>query len=161
MIHHVSIPARNPRRIADVLAELTGGRVYPFPPAWCRDAYQVVSGDPHGSMLEVYPEEFVLEPSPAIFRKAAPAALHPFHMLVSIPATAQDIERIAAREGWRNEFTPVGTPGLPPVFHCYRMWVENRVLFEFVPESMAGEYRSYMQFERLDQSRPREVAAAA
>ncbi len=33
MIHHVSIPARDPRRVSAVLAELMGGKSYPFPGA--------------------------------------------------------------------------------------------------------------------------------
>jgi hypothetical protein len=161
MIHHVSIPARDPEKVATALAELMQGRIYPFPPAWCSNAYQVVSGDSHGSMIEIYPEGYWLEPTDRIFRETTPAPFHPFHMLVSLPVEGAEIERVAAREGWRNEFTPVGTPGLPPVFHCYRTWVENRVLFEFVPKSMAHEYESYMQFGRLDAQRPKEVAAAA
>jgi len=31
MIRHVSIPARDPRHVATVLAEVMQGRVYPFP----------------------------------------------------------------------------------------------------------------------------------
>ena len=31
MIHHVSIPARDPVAVARVLAELIGGRAYRFP----------------------------------------------------------------------------------------------------------------------------------
>ncbi len=32
MIHHVSIPAREPQRVAEVLAELMNGRCIPFGP---------------------------------------------------------------------------------------------------------------------------------
>jgi hypothetical protein len=32
MIHHVSIPAREPRHVAEVLAELMGGKCHPFGP---------------------------------------------------------------------------------------------------------------------------------
>ena len=32
MIHRVSIPAREPQRVAGVLAELMGGKCYPFRP---------------------------------------------------------------------------------------------------------------------------------
>ena len=32
MIHHVSIPAREPQRVAEVLAELMGGKCFPFGP---------------------------------------------------------------------------------------------------------------------------------
>jgi len=161
MIHHISIPARNSSNVAKVLAELTNGRIYPFPPAWCKDAYQVVSGDAHGSMIEIYPEDYHLEPVKEIFRKGPAATFHPFHILLSLPIEGAEIERIVAREGWPIEFTPVGTPGLKPAFHCYRVWVENLTLFELVPSSMVAEYETYMQFNRLDELRPREVAAAA
>jgi hypothetical protein len=33
MIHHVSIPAREPQHVAEVLAELMGGKCYPLPVA--------------------------------------------------------------------------------------------------------------------------------
>ena len=32
MIHHVSIPARDPRHVAEVLAELMAGQCHPFGP---------------------------------------------------------------------------------------------------------------------------------
>jgi len=32
MIHHLSIAARDPKRAAEVLAELMGGKAVPFPP---------------------------------------------------------------------------------------------------------------------------------
>ena len=160
MIHHISIPARDPDHVAAVFAELMAGRVYPFPPFFCRGAHQVVSGDAHGTVIEVYPEDYWLEPVEGYFRKASPAPYHPFHILLSVPVECADIERIAKREGWKTEFVAVGTPGAPPAFHCYRMWVEDRVLFELMPQSMAHEYEEYMQFERLDVARPREVAAA-
>lgn len=160
MIHHVSIPARDTLRVAEALRDLLDGRVYPFPPHWCRDAYQVVSGDAYGTVIEVYPEDYWLEPIDSIFKKADPVPFYPFHILISVPVEGSDIERIAAREGWKNDFTAVGTPGLRPAFHCYRMWIENRVLFEFVPQSMIHEYEDYMQFDRLDEMRPKEVAAA-
>ena len=32
MIHHVSIPARNPQHVAEVLAEVMGGKCVPFGP---------------------------------------------------------------------------------------------------------------------------------
>jgi hypothetical protein len=161
MIHHISISARNPDNVAKVLGELFNGRVYPFPPAWCRDAYQVVSGDEHGTVIEVYGGEYHLEPVRDIFRKGEMAEFHPFHALISIPADGAEIERIAQREGWPIEFTPVGTPGLKPAFHCYRVWIEGRTLFELVPQSMIAEYETYMQFANLDELRPKEVAAAA
>src|SRR6516165_12781159 len=54
MIHHVSIPAREPQHVAEVLAELMGGNCFPFGPL--EGAFMAASGDGHGSMIEVYPE---------------------------------------------------------------------------------------------------------
>ena len=59
MIHHVSIPAREPQRVATVLAELMNGKCFPFGPL--EGAYMAASGDEHGTMIEVYPEQATLE----------------------------------------------------------------------------------------------------
>nr|CAD5959880.1 hypothetical protein NO713_03128 [Planktothrix pseudagardhii] len=32
MIHHLSIPAKNPRQVAEVLAQISQGKFAPFPP---------------------------------------------------------------------------------------------------------------------------------
>ena len=59
MIHHVSIPACEPRHVAEVLAELMRGKCHPFGPL--EGAFMATSGDEHGSMIEVYPERATLE----------------------------------------------------------------------------------------------------
>jgi hypothetical protein len=51
MIHHVSIPARDPRHVA----ELMDGKCYPFGPL--EGAFMAASGDAHGTMIEVHPEK--------------------------------------------------------------------------------------------------------
>ena len=56
MIHHVSIPAENPRHVSDVLAEVMGGRSYPFPGGF-KNSFMAVSGDPRGTAIEVYPPQ--------------------------------------------------------------------------------------------------------
>src|SRR5215831_15501890 len=65
MIHHVSIPAREPQHVAEVLAELMGGKCFPFGPL--EGAFMAASGDAHGTMIEVYPERdrLLIEPIPA------------------------------------------------------------------------------------------------
>jgi hypothetical protein len=148
MIHHVSLPARDPLRVATVLAELLGGRVYRFP--IFEGSYQVVSGDADGTMIEIYPFGVQLEPERGFVQGEKPAAYHPFHLLLSLPLPSNDIERIGAREGWRTDFSVAGVPGRPEIFHLYRMWVENCVLIGCVPEAMMSEYRRYMQFATLD-----------
>ena len=148
MIYHASLPARDALRVATVLAELLGGRAYRFPIV--EGAFQIVTGDTDGTMLEVLPERIQLEPQAGIATTGSPATYHPFHLLLSVPVERADIERIGAREGWQTDFSVAGVPGQAAEFHLYRMWIENRVLLEFVPESMIGEYRRYMQFATLD-----------
>src|SRR4051812_15576468 len=61
MIHHVSFSARNPKHVAEVLAELMCGRAYPFLGP-IPDSWMAVSGDECGTMIEVFPEDITLEP---------------------------------------------------------------------------------------------------
>lgn len=154
MIHHFSIPAHDPARVAQVLADLLGGRAYRFPGP-LPGAAMAVSGDRHGTMIEIYPETAVMAPgegeAPVAYRNA-PADRSPagFHVLLSVPHDRAAIERIGAAAGWRTRFFSRAAPGLPPVFHVVEVWVENRLLLEVVPADMIEVYESYMQIGRMD-----------
>src|SRR5687768_15021111 len=60
MINHISIGVRNTERVANVLAELWGGFVVPFPPA--PDSFMVLANDGKGTAVEVTPIDTVLVP---------------------------------------------------------------------------------------------------
>src|SRR5580704_18734588 len=90
MIHHVSIPAREPEHVAEVLAE---------PQTW------------------------------------------PFHVLLSVPHEAEEVERIGAREGWCAKTFGRGMQGHKPFFHVIEFWLENRLLIEVAPPAMVQEYQ--------------------
>lgn len=154
MIHHISIPAHDPAHVAAVLAELLNGRHFPFsgplPGAW-----MAMTGDPHGTMIEVYPDTITLMPGqnggPVAFTPGSPMATYvAFHALISVPLDRAAIERIGAREGWRTKFFGRGAPGQPPVFHLLEVWVENRIMLEVAPADLAHEYTDYMQFDRIE-----------
>lgn len=154
MIHHFSIPARDPAAVARVLAELIGGRAYRFPGP-LPGAAMAVSGDRHGTMIEVYPENIVMTPgegeAPIVYRDEPASRPHAaFHALLSVPHDRAAIERIGAAAGWRTKFFSRAAPGLPPVFHVIEVWVENRVLLEVVPADMVEVYETYMQIGRMD-----------
>ncbi|MGD9885473.1 MAG: hypothetical protein AB7F22_06465 [Reyranella sp.] len=154
MIHHFSIPARDPAAVAQVLAELIGGRAYRFPGP-LPGAAMAVSGDPHGTMIEVYPERVVMTPgegeAPIAYRDAPAGPWHAaFHALLSVPHDRTTIERIGAAAGWRTKFFSRAAPNLPPVFHVIEVWVENRFLLEVVPADMIEVYEGYMQIERMN-----------
>src|SRR5580704_8880543 len=102
MIHHVSIPAREPQHVAEVLAELMGGKCYPFGPL--EGAFMAASGDAHGTMIEVYPERATLDipknDDQVVFGdNASPPETWPFHVLLSVPLQPKQIESERARAG--------------------------------------------------------------
>jgi hypothetical protein len=154
VIHHVSIPARNPVAVAQVLAELIGGRAYRFPGP-LPGATMAVSGDRHGTMIEIYPESTVMVPGEGddqVSFQTAPTdrPLSAFHAFLSVPHDRATIERIGKAAGWRTRFFGRSAPGLRPVFHVIEVWVENRLMLEVVPADMVEVYESYMQIARMD-----------
>lgn len=137
MIHHLSLPARDPLHVARVLAELFGGEVSRFGPY--RDSYIAWMGDEHGSAVEVFPLGTELLPgdaqSQAGFRHNAAAS--PFtttHATVSVDRSTDDILAIARREGWRALELSRGS------FRVIEFWIENSVMLELTTPEMAREY---------------------
>jgi hypothetical protein len=124
MIHHVSIPAREPQHVAEVLAELMGGECYPFGPL--EGAFMAASGDAHGTMIEVYPERATLDipkNDQVVFGdNASPPETWPFHVLLSVPLESEQIEALGAREGWRAKTFGRGMRGHKPFFHVIEFW---------------------------------------
>jgi hypothetical protein len=154
MIHHVSIPARDPKHVADVLAELMHGRAYPFP-GGIADSFMAVSGDDHGTMIEVYPETLALQPgatdnAQVTATEVAPPAAYPFHLLLSVPIDRDAVQRIGDRESWRTQLLGRGAPGHKPVFHVIEFWIENRLMLEVATPDMLADYIETIKPARLD-----------
>src|SRR5262249_38473078 len=131
MIHHVSIGARDPERVATVLAELLHGYAGPFvgpiPGSWV--AY---AEDEHGTGIEIYPERTALVPGAgenmvSIEAQDAPPLHSPFHVFLSVKADRAAIERIGAREGWRTVRLWRGPNPQVRLFELYEFWIENRI----------------------------------
>jgi hypothetical protein len=150
MIHHVSIPARDPEHVARVLGELLGGYVGPFvgpiPGAWV--AY---ADDENGTGFEVYPERTTLMPGTGddqgeIVLGETPAGVA-FHALVSVKVDRETIERIGAREGWRTRHFWRGPNPNVRLFELYEFWIENRVLIELATEDMLPAYKRIVNAE--------------
>jgi hypothetical protein len=152
MIHHISLAAQDPKHVAEVFAELMGGKNYPFPGGF-RDSYMAVSGDRHGTAIEVYPAGLRLSPDgdgamPA--EGSADTGYVPFHLLLSVPVDQATIERIGKREGWLTRLCGRGAPGQRPVFSVIEFWVENRILVELAPMDLIGDYEQTIQFATMD-----------
>ena len=142
MIHHFSIPAQNPRHVAQVLTELFGGTLTgfgPYPNSWIAWA-----GDEHGTAIEVYPVGTEMFPhtgaGQAHFRHQASATgFTSTHAAVSVNRTEAEIFALARREGWRAIQLSRGWNDV------IEFWVENRVMLELMTPAMAQSYRTAAQ----------------
>ena len=163
MLHHISIPARNPAHVATVLAEILGGQAFPFLGP-LPGAFSAVAGDEHGTLIEVYPQHMAIDPDvkeggspfleldvPAEQIAAIPVA---FHALISVPVSRDKIEAVGAREGWKTLYLGRGAPGRTPFFHVIEFWVENRIMLELATPDMLAPYLATMDMAALKQRFP-------
>src|SRR5688500_1135611 len=116
MINHISIAVNEPERVANVLAELWDGMVFPFPPA--PDSFFVIANDGKGTAVEITPAGTVLVPGEGLPPEKDPdVATEEFeakfvrselvpryvatHLNISTEKSIDQIKAIAEREGWR------------------------------------------------------------
>jgi hypothetical protein len=143
MIHHISIDAQEPLRVANVLAEIWQGKVYHF---LIPGSALVIPFDPDGSHIVVLKRGDVWAPGPdaesAKIFQTLPTHFVSSHTAMSVPTDHEHIEKIGQREGWRVLTRKKG-PIVP--FGVIELWVENRVLFEFLPPKFLAEYLQTMR----------------
>ncbi|HZU91106.1 MAG TPA: hypothetical protein VE993_17775 [Stellaceae bacterium] len=149
MIHHLSIAARDPQHVAQVLAELMGGAAVPFPPN--PGSFFALQLDEHGSGVEVYPAGTELRPGGSdggsfVKQPGRERGYGPTHFALSVATDADTVEAIARREGWQCFRCNRGP------FHVIEVWVENESMVEILPPEFAREYLAF--------TRPDKVAAA-
>ena len=137
MIHHLSLPAQDPRHVAEVLVELFRGKLTGFGPY--RNSFIAWAGDEHGTAIEVYPTGTEMLPDAgagqANFRHNAQAS--PFvatHAAISVDRSKEEIYAIAKREGWRAIELPRGPNNV------IEFWIENSVMLELMTQEMARDY---------------------
>ena len=129
MIHHLSIAAREPQRVADALAEMMGGKAVKFPPN--PGSFFALQLDENGSGVEVYPAGTLLEPGGEVgagFVKTGPKdGFRATHFALSVKTDAEKVTAIAAREGWQCYTCNRGP------FHVIEVWIENESMVEILP----------------------------
>ena|SRR5579883_1900557 len=141
-IHHVTIPAYDPERVARVLAELFGARVIPIPhPPGCQLVY---AGDTDGTVIEVWPAsirgavgQHQMEP-----RNLPLPEDWAHHAYVTTDASDGDrILAVFAREGWTAERVSSGPPQAG--FTLVRGWIENQTAIEIGDSAMREQYERF------------------
>lgn len=147
MIFHASIPAHNPRHVANVLAELWGGFAGPFPSF--PGAWMAVAGDDRGTIIETYPSDRVITPGAgdSAFEPGATPATHysAFHIAVGSKLSAAQVLDIGQREGWRAVRC---TRGLN-FFDVIELWIENTTMIEVLTEEMQTSYKNFATVENF------------
>jgi hypothetical protein len=142
MIHHISIGAKDPQRVARVIAELWQTEALPFPPV--PGSYIVIADDKHGTAIEVTPlgTEILPGEGDAEARSRVNDDASPFtatHAAISVPLSTGRVKEIAAREGWRT-----GTFERGGAFQVVEFWVEDRLMLELLPPEMAQRYLDFL-----------------
>jgi hypothetical protein len=137
MIYHMSFGVREPEHVAHVLAALTGARAVraPTPPFPFRSWF-VVFGDASGSLLEILPATSVFDPEAPLGLRQRPATSEPVtaHVLVRAVVSAEAIQLVADREGWRTQQVETG------LFKVFKLWIDGNILVEFLTEDEAVRY---------------------
>lgn len=138
MLHHMSFNVRSPETVARALAEMVGGTTVRAPsPPFPRGAWFVAYGDPNGSLIELLPWGWVLDPQ-APGGMADDPEMRPrsgAHVLASTPRATDAVLAVAARHGWAAPPVDAG------LFRLIKVWIENAVLFELLPPDRLAAYR--------------------
>ena len=143
-IHHFSIPARNPARVAAVLAELLGARVVPLPHPL--GTLLVYAGDSDGSAIEIWPAAMRADVGARQLtaRELPLPEAWPHHAYVTSDACDTDAILAAfAREGWTAEKVQNGPPDAG--FSLVRGWIENHTSIELGGSDMRTQYERFFQ----------------
>jgi hypothetical protein len=148
MLHHISIPANNPRHVAEVLAKILGGRTAPFPSH--PGSYVAVAFDEQGTLIEVYPLGTELVPGDnddQVKFSINPVSnqFNAVHAALSVPVNQEQIEQIAASEGWRVLRCNRGQ------FEVIEFWIENHLMLELLTPEIAPQYLKFVHPQNLQQ----------
>jgi hypothetical protein len=145
MLFHVSIDADDPRRVAEVLAEMWGGAATPFPPV-IEGSWIAMAGDERNTAVEVYPRgtELVEGEGDAdgygvIGGNGRGSSTH-FAMATHLGM--KDVLAIARREGWAVKYRKRGG-----AFGVLELWIEGARMIEVLTPEMQAEYRAAFTVE--------------
>lgn len=143
-IHHFTVPAHEPPRVAAALAEALGARVLPLPHPV--GTLLVYAGDEDGTAIEVWPAQLRVDPAARdlTLRELPLPEAWPHHGFVtSDSCDTETILAIFAREGWRAERVQNGAPGAG--FSLVRGFIENHTGIELGGTDMRAEYETFFR----------------
>jgi len=140
MIHHVSLPARDPKSTAETLARILGGEAMPFPVvagawmAWSSDGV---------TELEILPNTLGGIPNPVAGKEPVMitiedgSRLNAWHVAISTKVEADEIVRFAREAGWRAEICDRAG-----YFTLVEIWIDGCTMIEVLDQKMLARYRA-------------------
>lgn len=138
-IAHASIPADDPKRAAEVLAEIMSGEALPFPPgganswmAWSGDGAVEIEVTRRGLAMTYGEQEAEWRPD-GVSRR-----LSEVHMALCVERSAAQVLDVAKKAGWPARTCDRGE-GL---FELVEVWVEGVFMIEVMDPGQAARYRS-------------------
>lgn len=151
MINHLSIAVNDPERVANFIAELWDGYVYPFPPA--PNSFFVLANDGKGTAIEITPAGTVLVPGEGLpdendlnavtekheaqfVRSEFVPRYVATHININTEKGIDEIREMAKREGWRVLVCNRGG-GL---FQLVEVWIENSLMLEVMTPEQTERY---------------------
>lgn len=156
MIAHVSVPSRDPRGTALLLAALIDGEVFNFPVV--PGAWIAVARDNSGLAIEVYPEEMAHHPGqgqvPSGHQSSSPQCMPwedqifpdgpqirptAFHLALATRLSEEQVLRLAAQARLRAIACDRAD-----VFRVIEVWLDNAVLMEVLTPPEQQRYRQFM-----------------
>jgi hypothetical protein len=159
MINHISVGVENPEKVANILAELLSGYVFPFPP--CTGAFIIFDDGDKGVSIEVYPKNTEMipgigEPSESsVFNSQTlcfdyevqfrtndkKSQYSSTHIALNTKLNEEAIGKIAEKEGWRLIKCERGGG----FFTLMEFWVENCLMLEVFTPEMTKKYQEAMK----------------
>lgn len=143
MLFHLSIDARDPQRVATVLAELFEGAATPFPPV-IAGSWVAHAGDDRNTLIEVYPRDTEIVEAEgdadAFGVKGAARKGSSTHFAMATPLDIDAVFAIGAREGWVTKYRKRGD-----AFGVIELWVEGDRMVEVLTQDMQAEYLAMMR----------------
>ena len=149
MINHISIAVNETEKVANALAEIWDGIVFPFPPA--PNSFFVLANDGKGTAVEVTPAGTVLIPGEAVPPEGEVVTTEEYgasfvksdfvpryvatHLNINTKKSVEEIREIADRNGWR--FLVCDREG---IFELIEVWVENTFLLEVMTPEHTARY---------------------
>lgn len=146
MIFHASIPSDHPRRTAEAIAALWGGRAYPFP-LLAEGSWVALAGDNRGSIVEVLPrgtEFHRLSGEHCLTVEGEPSRHGAYHLLISTALDVEDVIAIAIDKGFHAH--AASHAGLPVI----EFWIDDCFLLEVLTPAAEAIYRGSVSFAAAD-----------